>query len=218
MTKEKLELSPTLEQFSNYQLTYDYFNERLFDNDLKQCHLNFSRRASSGVYFRSNFWKRQDGELIHEIGLNPLFLAKPFPDVMALLVKGMGYQWQYDFGTPSPSAGYCNRELSEKLKALGLLLTETGEPGGRETGKWLKHFIIPDGQFEQAVEGIPDTYKLPWVSGTTRLIKQPRFDKIKYTCPDCLAQVWGKSGLAFGCMCDRKSGEKWVPECEEEAA
>lgn len=212
------DLSPTLEQFSNYQFTYDHFNGKLFNNKLAYCKLTFSRRAASGVYFRPNFWKKQDGQRIHEIGLNPLFLSNPFADVMALLVKGMGYQWQYDFGTPSPSPGYCNRELADQFKAIGLPLTDTGNPGGRETGKWLKHYIIPGGLFDQAVQTMPEDYKLPWVSGATRLIRRPNTDKMKYTCPDCLAQVWGKAGLAFGCMCDRKSGEKWIPESEEEAA
>jgi hypothetical protein len=213
--QESPPLSPTLEQFSSYQLTYDYFNEELFDGDLKQCHLNFSRRAASGVYFRPNYWKRQNGELLHEIGLNPSFLGKPFSEVMALLARGMGFQWQYDFGTPSPSTGYCNRELTEKLKAIGLQLTDTGEFGGRETGKWLRHIIIPGERFDQAVQAMPEEYKLPWISESIRIIKRPK-DKISYTCPECLAQVWGKAGLAFGCMCDRKSGEKWIPECEEE--
>lgn len=218
MPSESLpDLSPTLEQFIGYQLTCDYFNRELFQTHLTQCHLNFSCRAASGVYFRPLYWRKGNDKPIHEIGLNPTVLAKPLPEIVVLLVRGMGYQWQYDFGTPSPSKGYCNRELVEKLKSIGLLLTDTGEIGGRETGKWLRHVIIPGGPLEQAVDHLPEHCKLSWTSDAVRIIKPPSTDKIKYTCPECLAQVWGKTELAFGCMCEKQTGAKWEADVEEEA-
>ncbi|NEP17874.1 MAG: hypothetical protein F6J97_13380 [Leptolyngbya sp. SIO4C1] len=211
-------LTPTLEQFSSYQFAYDHFNDRLFGGQLEHCHLGFSVRALSGVFFNARSWKGKGGKMLHDIALNPSFLSNPFPDVMALLVKGMGYQWQHDFGTPSPSKGYCNRELSDKLKSLGIQLTDTGEPGGRSTGKWLKHCIMPDSPFEQAVKDMPENYKMPWVSGAPQRIKAKVDKKVAYTCPECLNKVWGKAGLAIGCMCDLRKAVKWVPDHEDDEA
>lgn len=59
--------------------------------------------------------------------------------------------------------------------------------------------------------------KLLWISEAARIIKRPNADKIKYTCPECLAQVWGKADQAFGCTCEKQTSAKWEADVEEEA-
>jgi hypothetical protein len=58
----------------------------------------------------------------------------------------MVHLWQYHVGSPSRS-GYHNREWADMMKRLGLPPSDTGKPGGRETGQRVTHYIIPDGPF-----------------------------------------------------------------------
>lgn len=206
-------LSPTLEQFSAFQLAFDYLNNKLFDSKLKPCHLTFSRRAFSGVVFRPNVWKRdtEDDKLLHELCLNPIELEQPFMFTMSLVVRGMANVWQWERGTPSPSPGYCNRELADKLKEIGLQLSDSGKPGGRETGPWLKHYIIQNSPFTQAIATMPDDYKLPWKNNAIEKMKGSS-DKIAYQCPHCHAKAWGKPGLKIACGCEIDCGQKWQPQ------
>lgn len=64
------------------------------------------------------------------------------------LVHEMCHLWQEDFGKPS-RGGYHNRQWADKMIQVGLMPTDTGEPGGQLTGQRVTHYIIPDGKFEQ---------------------------------------------------------------------
>lgn len=213
----KAPIEPTLEQYASYQSVYNYFNETLFDNSLKPCLLNFSRRAISGVYFRPLHWKNEK-QKIHEICLNPDVLERSFADSMALLVKGMGFQWLHEQGTPPSVVGYCSKELSMKMESIGITLSDTGEMDGKRTGLWLKHSVAEDGPFDEAFKAMPEEYKLPWVSGAQPLKTQRKNDKLKYSCPECDAAAWGKAGLAIACGCTQGNGAKWVCDFEAEVA
>ena len=46
--------------------------------------------------------------------------------------------------------GYHNKEWAAKMREIGLMPTDTGQPGGKDTGQKVTHFIEPGGRFEQA--------------------------------------------------------------------
>jgi hypothetical protein len=46
--------------------------------------------------------------------------------------------------------GYHNKEWAVKMRAIGLIPTHTGEPGGKETGQKVTHAIAPGGRFKRA--------------------------------------------------------------------
>ena len=77
------------------------------------------------------------------------------------------------------------------------------------TGQKIGHKVIPNGKFRKAFEKMPLNFKLPWRVFVEEEADQPKKDKaksgkrVKYTCPDCQANVWGKSGLDILCQnCD----------------
>ena len=57
------------------------------------------------------------------------------------LVHEMCHLWQEDFGKPS-RGGYHNRQWADKMIQVGLMPTDTGEPGGQLTGQRVTHYII----------------------------------------------------------------------------
>jgi hypothetical protein len=118
---------------------------------------------------------------------------------MGTLVHEMVHLWQQEFGRPS-RRNYHNREWGDKLESVGLMPSDTGEPGGKRTGQRVTHFVIPEGPFDLAFRAMPPEYQLPWSSGGLAERDKPkRTDKIKYECPTCGAAVWGKAGLNIIC-------------------
>jgi hypothetical protein len=61
----------------------------------------------------------------------------------------MAHVWQQVHGTP-PRRSYHDRQWAAKMKEIGLYPSDTGEPGGNETGQKVSHYITPDGPFVQA--------------------------------------------------------------------
>ena len=52
-------------------------------------------------------------------------------------------------GTP-PRRSYHDRQWAAKMKEIGLQPSTTGEPGGKETGQTVTHYIVKGGAFAQA--------------------------------------------------------------------
>lgn len=191
--------TPTREQFAAYQRLYDYFNRELFDPGLPVCVLNFSRHANTSGFFAPRRWSKGE-ERRHEISLNPstLLLRQP-REVCSTLVHEMVHLWQAERGTPS-RAGYHNREWSEKMQAVGLMPSSTGEPGGATVGQRMTHYILEGGPFAAAFARLPHDY-FPWLceAEPEGRGKKKTASKLRYTCPGCDAHVWGKPGLSIRC-------------------
>lgn len=210
--KKATRMKPTIEQFRKYQAAYDYFNRVLFAGQLRPCLLVFrdGKKKKGGVvlgHFAWDRWANADGETCHEISLNPETLRRPMSDTMGTLVHEMVHQWQQDHGDP-PRTGYHDREWAAKMVEVGLIPSDTGEPGGKQTGQRMTHYTDPDGAFQKALDAMPADIALPWATGETLgLAKKPApkksRNKVKYTCPGCAANAWGKPELRIVCgECD----------------
>jgi hypothetical protein len=209
---------PTLEQFAKYQAAYDYFNKRLFGGKLQPCLLVFrdGKKKKNCVtlgHFAWDRWANSAGEVCHEISLNPETLRRPLIETMSTLVHEMVHQWQQDHGDP-PRGGYHDKQWAGKMVEVGLIPSDTGEPGGKQTGQRMTHYVQKGGAFDAAFKAMPDSIALPWTTGESVLLagksKEPASrNKIKYTCPGCDANVWGKPDLHVAC-CDCE--EEFVPE------
>lgn len=212
---------PTLEQFNRYQSAYDHFNRELFGDQLKPCLLVFreGRRVKNGIvlgHFAPERWSKGE-TTCHEISLNPEALSRGIEDAMGTLVHEMAHQWQQDHGTP-PSGGYHDREWGKKMCEIGLIPSNTGEPGGKQTGRQMTHYVEPDGRFAQSFAKLTDEQKLPWTTGSVVLgpegakgAKEPKpksRNKVKYNCRGCKANVWGKPRLKLTCTdCEESFSE-----------
>lgn len=180
---------PTLEQFQAYQSAWAYFNTALFDGDLAPCLLNFSRHRGSNGFFTANRWQRGD-QKIHEISLNPDQLLRPAQESMGTLVHEMVHQWQQDHGEP-PRKSYHDAEWANKMEEVGLIPSDTGEPGGHRTGQRMSHYVEPGGKFDLAFRRMPREALLPWQSGcNAEPTPSPRAKKVKLKCPECGMAIW----------------------------
>ena len=194
---------PTDSQFAAYRAMWEFFNATLFGGTLRKVILNFSRRAKSLGFFAAERWTSGD-QVTHEISLNPSHLKRDSArDVASTLVHEMVHLWQYDCGTPRRS-GYHDAQWGRKMEQLGLMPSDTGAPGGKKTGYKMSHYIVDGGMFARAFDQMPRAYLLPWTCGIDEDAigkkKQKRKEsKLKYSCPLCDANVWGKPGLHVRC-------------------
>jgi predicted SprT family Zn-dependent metalloprotease len=189
---------PTTEQFTAYQKAWEYFNEKLFDGQLRPCLLNFSRRHKAKGFFWADKWTKAD-TTCHEISLNPDVLERPVEEIMSTLAHEMAHQWQQDHGQPSRT-GYHNREWAERMEQIGLFPSQTGEPGGKKTGQHVTHYIDPNGLFKRAFDQMPEEYLIPWRSGRVeqQRRKSRNQEKTTYRC-SCGSTIWGKADLLVKC-------------------
>ena len=216
--------SPTSSQFAAYEQMFAYFNVRLFGGALPPVLLNFSRHAKAYGFFAPERWEKGK-EVKHEISLNPSHLRSRRPiEVASTLVHEMVHLWQQENGKPS-RAGYHNEEWASKMEGVGLIPSSTGEPGGARTGQKMTHYIEKVGAIAGlhawtglglitllavhvaavAFNTMPKAYTLPWSCEEPAGTKKPKSEKnkVKYTCPECGANVWGKPELAILCVkCD----------------
>jgi hypothetical protein len=221
---------PTVEQFDAYRGMFQWFNDQLFDGGLSGVMLNFSRQANTYGFLAPERWKRGDGAKAHEISINPDTLLDRDPRAVAsTLVHEMVHAWQYTYGKP-PRRGYHDRQWAAKMESIGLIPSHTGEPGGKRVGVRMTHYIDDDGRFAKVYAAMPPELGLPWRSWGPSAIERlrrvvggaggepggepdpeggdptsapaPRLDpsKVKYTCPGCAINTWGKEGLRIGCL------------------
>lgn len=218
----------TTKIYSDLQAAYDYFNRELFDGRLPECLLVLSYHRTAFGYFRSKpFMTREQledyaaveaetddpdeleeyrraGPGVDEISLNIFyFRERTVPQIMSTLVHEMVHLEQFHFGTP-PKRPTHNKEWGSMMKRIGLHPSESGAPGGKETGRRVSHYVIEGGPFERVVGGLPVT--LDWVGLLpNKRKKKAREPKTTYCCPSCEAKVRGVVGLSIQCM-----------ECEEQ--
>jgi predicted SprT family Zn-dependent metalloprotease len=207
--------TPTSEQFTAFQKQFDHFNRALFGGRLPAVLLNFSRKANTYGFFAPERWKNADGTSTHEISLNPAYLAERAPEATSsTIVHEMAHLWQHEHGTPS-RRGYHNEQWAVKMRELGLMPSSTGKPGGEWVGYAVSHYIIDGGRFERAFRDMPKEFLFPWQSWepTTRAgkAKKAERNRIKYTCPTCAQNVWGKPGLHLVCGDDEAEYQPQEP-------
>jgi predicted SprT family Zn-dependent metalloprotease len=219
-------LQPTREQFDAYRGMFVYFNEALFGGCLPEVVLNFSRHARTNGFFAPERWHHASGAAhTHEISLNPDTLMERDPRAVAsTLVHEMCHLWQHVHGTP-PRKSYHDRQWASKMESVGLIPSSTGAPGGKRVGSKMTHYIEEGGAFARAYEAMPQALALPWRSsplvsprrggrggaepGGEPAPTKPRDpSKLKYSCPSCCANVWGKPGLNL--LCGDCPGERFV--------
>jgi hypothetical protein len=195
------------------QQAYDHFNFELFGGRLPDLMITLQRRANSYGHFSADRFSSRAGDFKkHELNLNPDgFPSRSDEEACGTLVHEMVHVWQEVFGKPS-KGGYHNRQWAEQMKAIGLQLSASGLPGGKETGPHVSHYILADGRFARAYAELATTgWKLnlesarQWgqFNGGQPSGGQPNGgkdgSKTKFTCLRCGANCWGKSSLEVDC-------------------
>ncbi len=217
--------SPTSAQFQAFEAAYNYFNQVLFHYELPPVILNLSRKSKSMGFAAPNRWvqanrtKNTDltkpetistssGAEMHELSINPEILYMSPIEVYSTLVHEQCHIWQFHCGKPSLRT-YHNKQWGNKMLEVGLTPSTTGKPGGKMTGQSMSDYPTPGGVFLKALKDMPEHYKLPFISkegivkaqtaaGGTTPEPKPK-NKVKYSCPNCEANIWGKPELNVNC-------------------
>ncbi|MGE0827646.1 MAG: SprT-like domain-containing protein [Candidatus Binatia bacterium] len=208
--KRPTKTTPTEEAYSELQRAYDVFNRELFGGQLPPCLITLQRKNRTYGYFCGDRWAHHAGTIRDEIALNPVhFRTRGVEAVLSTLVHEMVHLWQFHCGMPSRN-GYHNREWAEKMGRVGLIPSDTGEPGGNRTGQRVSHYIQEDGPFAKACQSLLATgFVVSWhdraqddAEGRARA-RQKANTRTKYTCPGCGLNAWARAQAVFRCgVCD----------------
>ena len=192
-------ITPTEQQYKQFQKLYNHFNKWLFANQLPSCLLLFSTRVKKVKgYFASQRWQNETGMKAYEITMNPYFTSKASDlEICKKLVEVMTTLWQCQCGTPSRS-GYYNKEYAEKLESIGLIPSHTGKEGGNRTGQNMDSYPHLTGRFIKAYRKISKNWLFPfrlaeeeWTKLSTN---RKKMNKATYRC-SCGVTVFGKPNL-----------------------
>lgn len=211
-------------QYVTLAAAFDFFNRRLFDGQLPPAFITLQRKAGShGYYSAQRFEGREQADQeTDELALNPgTFAGRTDTDILSTLVHELVHHWQQHFGTPGRGR-YHNHEWADRMEALGLMPSHTGEPGGKRVGQRMTHYVLADGPFARACqELLAGGVRLEWQSREWTSGRGPgRPSKVKYTCPnpECRLNAWAKPDvhLVCGhCRLDLVSADVVSPEPEE---
>jgi predicted SprT family Zn-dependent metalloprotease len=234
--------------YAEIRRAFDLFNAELFGGKLPHCLITLQRGKQTYGYFSSQRFGSLDGRTTDEIALNPEFFAVvPQLEVLQTLAHEMTHLWQYHLGKPGRGR-YHNKEWGDKMEAIGLMPSSTGQPGGRRVGDHMADYMIEGGRFARVVEQLlgkegmritwfdrfgtrPALYTSTSAAGMAGLPAQAavvpaeyqecqaivvnaglatpgdaggaapvnKSLRVKYTCPGCSINVWGKPGLRVLC-------------------
>jgi len=217
-------VKPTDVTYRGFQAAYDVFNRELFGRRLPPCMITLRTFGKARGYFSPDrFVHLTEVTTTHEIALDPRqFMDRTAVEVLSTLAHEMCHLEQREYGTPSRAA-YHNREWVDLMARIGLVASDTGKPGGKQTGQAMTHYIEPGGRFETVARRLVDAgrFTLGWADiegfivdepaggtpGAKTVVPAPKAAKsprsgvrAKYVCGTCTAAVWGKPGLTIGCL------------------
>jgi len=211
-------------QYRAFQEAYDFFNTELFGGSLPHVLVTLQRHANARGYFSpERFTGRIEAVAVHELAMNPdCFTGRTDEAILSTLAHEMAHVWQQAHGTP-PRRSYHDREWAAKMKEIGLQPSTTGEPGGKETGQSVTHYILPGGRYSQAFRKLRERgFQLQWQSAPEGAqAKAKKASKTKFTCPECAQNAWAKADaqLICGSCYEDSDGDVVVmlPELADEA-
>lgn len=205
-------ITPTEQTYLELQNAYSLFNRQFFNARLPNCLITFQRCPRTLGYFCSQRFVNRDGSRSDEIALNPrYFAARTDVGVLSTLAHEMAHLSQFHFGKRGRMGYHC-REWADRMISIGLQPSNTGRPGGRQTGYQMTHFIIEHGPFDILThELIDDGFRLSWLETDVPVadlapVKAPPSPensdgshRWKYTCPTCGFNAWAKPHAPVGC-------------------
>ena len=211
--------APTQKTYTSLDAAYDHFNRELFGGQLPACLITMQRHRGAYGYFSSDRFASLDNpeEVTDEIALNPATFKKRTPtQILSTLAHEQAHVWQHHFGKPSRS-GYHNRQWAAKMIEIGLIPTDTGQPGGKQVGQKVTHMIAEGGPFETACRALlaktgPTLYHDRVGEGAAATRKKKAASKTKFSCPACEQNAWAKPDALLICGVCHEEMEAEEPE------
>lgn len=140
------------------ELIFHRFNKDLFESalgsrlDLNDIVFTLERKNKQiGLLSYKQFKKVEDGEASfkHEISLNPEYFAiVPKIDVLRVFCQELTRLYRYVHGEKKKmKTDHYDEHFGEYMMTIGLYPSNTGLIGGKEVGKKMSSYILPDGKF-----------------------------------------------------------------------
>jgi len=80
------------------------------------------------------------------------------------------------------------------------MASDTGEPGGKQTGQRVTHYIEAGGSYDTNWRMLESCgFRIEYQDLDLVKLEVPRKEKLRYSCPDCSIHAWGKPGLRMSC-------------------
>ena len=211
---------PTSQAYQDLQHAFDHFNRTLFEGRLPHCLLTLTRKRRTLGFFAPERFTNTGGKIAHEISLNPRYLELQGDyDALSTLVHEQCHVVRYEFVPPNRNGGkgargYHDRAFAKVMRAVGLVPSDTGQPGGRQTGYRMSHYVEAGGRFDVACRALLITgFTLRWrdkiqytVSSKPRdlmpaqVIEGPVQTRAKFTCRNCNLNAWAKPSARLACL------------------
>jgi hypothetical protein len=203
-----MKVNPTQRTYTSLTAAYDFFNAALFGGELPPCLITMQRHKGAYGYFSGErFASVGDPEdVTDEIALNPVhFARRPPVETLSTLAHEMVHVWQHHCGK-RPRKGYHDKQWAAKMREIGLIPTDTGQPGGKETGQKVTHLIEEGGRFARAAARFLEAH--PAILYHDRAgegddgkaaRKKKAASKTRYTCPTCGLNAWAKPAAPLWC-------------------
>lgn len=211
-------VDPTTATYAHLRHAFSFLNLVLFDDQLPPCLITFQRKAGTMGYFSHRRFESFDGvTTTDEIALNPLHFLRGDTETLSTVAHEMVHLWQHHFGDVSNDR-YHNEQWAEMMINIGLIPSDTGEAGGKQTGQRMSHYIEPGGRFDQAAnELIEKGFVVAYVEQTgpaQEIIKlKKRASKTRFSCNSCGQLAWAKPGSKIGCLiCNLPLVEQVAPQ------
>lgn len=155
--------TPHIEVAMELQHAYDVFNRELFQGALPTCMLTLQREKTSVGYFSAARFGNKLGQHTDEIALNPTYFSVvTILETLQTLVHEMVHLWQHHLGSPGRGR-YHNAEWANKMEAIGLMPSDTGQPGGKRVGDQMSDYAIEGGAFLRvARQMLTEEFTLSW--------------------------------------------------------
>lgn len=189
--------------YRNLNLFYFLYNNRFFDSELPCVIITLERKAKVKGFFIKNSYFDKDNNKLSEICINPEYLDQSnIESVLSTLVHEMCHLYTC-VKNCNYENGYHGRVWAEKMKSIGLIPTDSGKIGGKETGYNITQVILREGEFHRFTE---DKLKLFKDCFYARIIDTENLvhnsvkcgKRYKYSC-GC-SNVWGKKDLSLMCV------------------
>jgi hypothetical protein len=200
--QNKAAATKPVEEYQGFQAAYRYFANELFaDVKMPDVLITLQRKHGANGYYYHEVFEGRDGDRhTSELALNPRhFKSRTDEDILGTLVHEMAHCWQFHFGKPSRK-GYHNGEWADKMEAIGLMPSSTGEYGGKRKGQKMSHYILPDGPFARSCRRLlTGGFRLNWQSLDHDHDRKAPVSKVRYTCPQCELNAWAKPNVSLVC-------------------
>lgn len=169
-------MKPTIEFYSLFQFIYDYFNQKLYSNELPNCMIVITRKNRTFGYYSAKRWINKENIETDELAINPMLFNKyPLLEMLQTVAHEMCHLWQNHFGKESRKS-YHNKEWGNKMISIGLMPSNTGKIGGKKTGQQMMEYPIENGLFINVCKDLVKDSKFEhlWYDKTTnfKLINQ----------------------------------------------